>query len=91
MGNEGFNDFVDGVTETANSICKDDGMLDRFMYTAVKRLMDRFGISAEEALEFWVNTAQEAFEFALNGESFRVILDYSKRLELSGSFLFRYL
>ena len=69
MGNEEYNSFIDGVTETANSICKDDGMLDRFMYTAVKRLMDRFGISAEEALEFWVNTAQEAFEFALNGES----------------------
>lgn len=66
---EDFNSFVDDVTGTVNSICKDAGMLDRFMYTAAKRLMDRFGISAEEALEFWVNTAQEAFEFALNGES----------------------
>ena len=69
MSNEEFNDFVDGVTGTANSICKDDGMLDRFMYIAVKRLMDRFGISAEEAFEFWTSTGQEAFEFALNGES----------------------
>lgn len=69
MGNEEYNVFIDGVTETANSICKDAGMMDRFMYTAVKRLMDRFGISAEEALEFWVSTAEEAFEFALNGES----------------------
>lgn len=69
MDNEEYNVFIDGVTETANSICKDDGMLDRFMHTAVKRLMDRFGISAEEALEFWVDTAQEAFEFALNGDS----------------------
>ena len=69
MGNEEYNVFIDGVTETANSICKDDGMLDRFMYPAVKRLMDRFGISAEEAFEFWTSTAQEAFEFAINGES----------------------
>ena len=69
MGNEEYNVFIDGVTETVNSICKDAGMLDRFMYTAVKRLMDRFGISAEEAFEFWTSTAQEAFEFAINGES----------------------
>ena len=69
MGNEEFNAFVDNMTDTCNSVCKDADTLDRFMYTAVKRLMDRFGISAEEALEFWVDTAQEAFEFALNGES----------------------
>ena len=69
MGNEEFNAFVDNVTNTCNSVCKDADMLDRFMYTAVKRLMDRFGISAEEALEFWVSTAEEAFKFALNGDS----------------------
>ena len=69
LGNEEYTSFIVVVSDIANSICKDDGMLDRFMYTAVKRLMDRFGISAEEALEFWVNTAEEAFEFALNGES----------------------
>ena len=69
MGNEEFNAFVDNVTDTCNSVCKDADMLDRFMYTTVKRLMDRFGISAEEALEFWVDTAQEAFKFALNGDS----------------------
>ena len=69
MGNEEFNAFVDNVTDTCNSVCTDADMLDRFMYTAVKRLMDRFGISAEEALEFWVSTAEEAFKFALNGES----------------------
>lgn len=69
MGNEEYNAFIDNVTDTCNSVCKDADMLDRFLYTAVKRLMDRFGVSAEEALEFWVDTAQEAFEFALNGES----------------------
>ena len=44
-------------------------MMDRFMYIVIKKFMDRFEMSAEEALEFWSSTAQEAFEFAINGES----------------------
>ena len=39
MGNEGFNDFVDGVTETANSICKDDGMLDLQIF-GIREVLD---------------------------------------------------
>lgn len=69
MGNEEYNVFIDGVAGTVNSICKDAGMMDRCMYIITKRLMDRFGVSAEEAFEFWTSTSQEALEFALNGES----------------------
>lgn len=69
MDNEEYNVFVDEVSGTVNSICKDTGMMDRFMYIVIKKFMDRFEMSAEEALEFWSSTAQEAFEFAINGES----------------------
>ena len=69
MDSEEYNVLVDEVSETVNSICKDDSMMDRFMYIVVEKIMDRFEISAAEALEFWTSTAQEAFEFALNGES----------------------
>ena len=69
MDSEEYNVLVDEVSETVNSICKDTGMMDRFMYIVVEKIMDRFEMSAEEALEFWTSTAQEAFEFALNGES----------------------
>lgn len=69
MDNEEYNVFVDEVSGTVNSICKDFGMMDRFMYIVIKKFMDRFEMSAEEALEFWSSTAQEAFEFAINGES----------------------
>ena len=69
MDNEEYNVFVDEVSGTVNSICKDFGMMDRFMYIVIKKFMDRFEMSAEEALEFWSSTAQEAFEFAVNGES----------------------
>lgn len=69
MDSEEYNVFVDEVSETVNSICKDASMMDRIMYIVVEKIMDRFEISAEEALEFWTSTAQEALEFALNGES----------------------
>ena len=39
------------------------------MYSFTKKLMDRFGITAEEALAFIVDTVQEAYDFALEGES----------------------
>ena len=44
-------------------------MLDRFSYIMIKRMVDRFGITPEEALEFMVKVSNEAFEFALNAET----------------------
>lgn len=68
MGEE-FNAMIDEVTDNINSVCKDMGALDRLAYIMVKKMVDRFGITPQEALEFWMSTAQEAYEFALSDES----------------------
>ena len=60
---------VDKATSDMNSICKDNGMLDKFSYIMITRMMDRFGITPEEAMEFMVSTANEAFKFALDGKT----------------------
>ena len=67
---EQYNDaYIDEVTDNIDSICKDAVMMDRMLYSFTKKLMDRFSITAEEALAFIVDTAQEAYDFALEGES----------------------
>ena len=38
MDNEEYSVFVDEVSGTVNSICKDFGMMDRFMYIVIKNL-----------------------------------------------------
>lgn len=67
--NELYNAKVDKVTSDMNSICKDNGMLDKFAYIMITRMVDRFGITPEEAMEFMTSTANEAFKFALDGET----------------------
>ena len=66
---EQLNAIIDESIRNTNSICKDDGMLDRFSYIMIKRMVDRFGITPEEAFEFMVKVSNEAFEFALNAKT----------------------
>ena len=66
---EQLNAMIDETMKNTNSICKNNGMLDRFTYIMIKRMVDRFGITPEEAFEFMVKVSNEAFEFALNVET----------------------